>query len=121
MYLFLFFLFEIHFFLHMGLVTIIDIHCSYIPYIMMYVFSFHISLHVLFLFFLYTHVSYIMYAIYCFYFTLRCRDEFCLKCFRNTICQSLSCHRLSSCKVFEEFVLGEILLYLISEYELNDL
>ena len=40
MYLFLFFLFEIHFVLYMGLVTIIDIHCSYIPYIMMYVFFF---------------------------------------------------------------------------------
>ena len=30
----------------------------------------------LFLFFFYTHVSYIMYAIYYFYFTLRCCDEF---------------------------------------------
>ena len=24
-----------------------------------------------------------------FYFTLRCHDEFCLKCFRNTRCQSI--------------------------------
>ena len=41
-----------------------------------------------------------------FCFTLRCRDEFYLKCFRNTGCQSHSCHELSSCKVFQEFVLG---------------
>ena len=47
---------------------------------------FHLSLHVLFLFFLNTHVSYILYAIYYFCFTLRCYDEFCLKCFRNTGC-----------------------------------
>ena len=50
---------------------------------------FHLSLHVLFIFLLYTHVSYILYAIYYFCFTLRCRDEFCLKCFKNTGCQSL--------------------------------
>ena len=41
-----------------------------------------------------------------FCFTLRCRNEFCLKCFRNTCCQSISCHELSFCKVFQEFVLG---------------
>ena len=50
---------------------------------------FHLSLHVLFIFLLYTHVSYILYAIYYFYFTLRCHDKFCLKCFRNTRCQSI--------------------------------
>ena len=64
-----------------------DIHCTYILYILMYVF--HLPLHVLFLFYLYTHVFYIMYAIYYFYFTLRCLDEFCLKCFKNIGCQSL--------------------------------
>ena len=41
-----------------------------------------------------------------FCFTLRCHNEFCLKCFRNIGCQSLSCHELFSCKVFQEFVLG---------------
>ena len=30
-----------------------------------------------------------LYAIYYFCFTLRCLDEFCLKCFRNIGCQSL--------------------------------
>ena len=32
-----------------------------------------------------------------------------------------SCHKLSSYKVFQEFVLGLILLYSTSEYKLNDL
>ena len=49
----------------------------------------HLSLHVLFLFSLYTHVSYLMYAIYYFYFTLKCLDEFCSKYFKITGCQSL--------------------------------
>ena len=53
------------------------------------VITFHLSLHVLFLFSLYTHVSYLMYAILYFCFTLRCLDEFCLKFFKNTSCQSL--------------------------------
>ena len=66
-----------------------DILCNYIwlLYILMYVI--HLSLHELFPFSLYTHVSYLLYAIYYFCFTLRCRDDFCLKCFRNTSCQSL--------------------------------
>ena len=37
---------------------------------------------------LYTCFLY-LYAIYYFCFTLRCLDEFCLKCFNNTSCQSL--------------------------------
>ena len=53
------------------------------------VITFHLSLHVLFLFSLYVHVFYLMYAILYFCFTLRYIDEFCLKCFRNTGCQSL--------------------------------
>ena len=66
---------------------------------------FHLSLYVLFLFSFYAHASYLLYAIFYFYFTLRCCDEFCLECFRNIGCQSLPCHELSSCKVFQEFVL----------------
>ena len=65
----------------------------------------HLTLHVLFLFSLYTHVS-LLYAVFYLCFTLRCLDEFCFKCFKNTGCQSLPCHELSSCKVFQEFVLG---------------
>ena len=80
---------------------------------------FHLPLHMLFLFSLYTRVS-LLYAIFYFCFTLRCLDEFCLKCFRNTGCQNLPYHELFSCKIFQEFVLG-ILLYLTSDYELSDL
>ena len=52
-------------------------------------FFFRLPFHVLFLFSLYTHASYYLYAIYYFCFTQRFLDEFCLKCFRNTGCQSL--------------------------------
>ena len=68
------------------------VHQSYdLWYIYLYddVCLLYLPLHVLFLFYLHTHVSYILYAIFYFCFTLRCLDEFCLKCFRNTVCQSL--------------------------------
>ena len=83
-----------------NLMFIIDI------YLMRLLLHFHLSLHVLFIFSLYTHASYLLYAIFHFCFTLRCLDEFCLKCFKNTGCQNLPCHELSSCKVFQEFMLG---------------
>ena len=76
------------------------LHCI-IFFIYVDVCFFHLPLYVLFLFSLYTHISYLMYAILYIYFTLRFLDEFCLKCFRNTGCQ-----KLSSCKVFQKFVLG---------------
>ena len=68
--------------------------CTYVDiyiyiYIEVVITFFYLSLHVLFLFSLYAHASYIMYAILYFCFTLRCFNEFCLKCFRNTGCQSL--------------------------------
>ena len=52
-------------------------------------FFFHLPFHVLFIFSLYTHASYYLYAIYYFCLTQRFLDEFCVKCFRNTGCQSL--------------------------------
>ena len=58
------------------------------------------------LFSLFIHMFLIMYVILYFYFTLKCLDEFCLKCFRKIGCQNLSCHELSSYKIFQEFVLG---------------
>ena len=80
------------FFMYTGLVTmftcivfIFDIY----GYIYDDVCLLHPPLHVLFLFSLYAHASYYVYAIYYFYFTQRCLDEFCFKCFRNTGCQSL--------------------------------
>ena len=95
------------FFLYTGLVTMfIYIVLIFDIYIYDDVCLLHLPLHVLFLFSLYTHVSYYLYAILYFCFTLRCLDEFCFKCFKNTGCQSLPYHELSSCKVFQEFVLG---------------
>ena len=73
------------FFLYTGLVIMF----TYIVLIFDDVCLLHLSLHVLFLFYLYTHASYYLYVIYYFCFTQRCLDEFCLKCFRNTGCQSL--------------------------------
>ena len=68
---------------------------------------FHLSIHVFFSFlYLCTCFLLIVCNLLYFYFTLRCHNEFCLKCFRNTSCQSLPCHELSCCKVFQEFVLG---------------
>ena len=54
---------------------------------------------------LFVHMFLIIHAIFYFCFTLRCLDKFCLKRFRKTGCQILSCHELSSCKIFQEFVL----------------
>ena len=62
---------------------------------------FHLSLHMLFIFSLYAHDSYIVYAIYYFCFTLRYRDEFCLKCFRNTSCKSLLAINSLLAKIFK--------------------
>ena len=81
------------FFLYMGLVTVIDIHCSYFSLYGDVCFSFHLSLHVLFLFFLHTHVSYIV-CNQLFLFHTKMPwwvlfKVFHLKCFRNTGCQSL--------------------------------
>ena len=94
------------FFVYTGLVTMF----TYIVFIFdIYIYDdvclLHLPLHVLFLFSLYTHVS-LLYAVFYLCFTLRCLDEFCFKCFKNTGCQSLPCHELSSCKFFQEFVLG---------------
>ena len=56
--------------------------------------------------FLSLYRCFFMYAILYFCFTLRCLDEFCLKCFRKIGYQNLSCHKLSSCKIFQEFEIG---------------
>ena len=86
---FFFFFFNVFSFLSFTFTSCILVfdHLTYIVLIfglqvLMYVI--HLSLHVLFLFPLYAHNSYILYAIYYFYFT-----HFCLKCFKNTGCQSI--------------------------------
>ena len=79
-------------FFYIYLMYMVFDHLTYIVlifglYLLMYVI--HLSLHVLFLFSLYAHDSYKVYATYYLCFTLRCHNEFCFKCFRNTGCQSL--------------------------------
>ena len=73
-----------------GLVTIyrLTLYLFYLLYCWC-VFFFHLPFHVLFLFSLYTDASYLFVCNLLFCFTQRCLDEFCLKCFRNTGCQSL--------------------------------
>ena len=82
---------------------------------------FHLSLHVLFLFFLYTHVSYLLYAIYYLCFTLRWLDEFCLKCSRNTGCQSLLVMNSLLTKFFKSLCYDRFYCIQQSEYELSNL
>ena len=61
----------------------------YLLYIYFDVCSFtYLSMCCFFSFFIHMFLI-ILYSIYYFCFTLRCYDEFCLKCFRNTSCQSL--------------------------------
>ena len=72
-------------------------------YILRLLLQFHLSLHMLFLFSLYVHASYILYAIFYFYFILKCRDEFYLKCFRNISCQSLLVTNSFLAKFFKSF------------------
>ena len=44
------------------------------------------------------------------------------KCFRKIGCESLPCHKLSSCKVFQEFMLGlDLFCNSTSDYEFSDL
>ena len=104
---YLFFSFFYIYLMYTSLMTIWHtLYLSFDIYIYMLMYVIHLSFYVLFLFSLYAHDSYYLYAIFYFCFTVRCCDEFCLKCFRNTSCQCLSCHELSSCKVFQEFVIG---------------
>ena len=99
------------------------IHCAYLWYIyiyMMYVLL-HLPLHVLFLFYLYTHASYIIVCNILFLFHTKMSWWVLFNVFQKYRLLKFSCHELSSCKVFQEFVLGYILLYSTSEYELSDL
>ena len=83
------------FFLYIGLVTtlvitnIVLISDIYIYIYLMMLLSHFTYLSMCCFFSLFIH----MFLIYCMQsicFTLRCRHEFCLKCFRNTGCQSLA-------------------------------
>ena len=85
---FLFFLFRYIILVYEVMWPFIDIHCTLLLFIFVYVFlsptpSCVVSFPPLYTCFLY------LYAIYYFCFTQRCLDKFCLKCFRNTGCQNL--------------------------------
>ena len=109
-------------FLYTGLVTIFTyIVLIFDIYIYIYDVCFlHLSSHVLFLFYLYTHVS-------------LCTQIFIsvshmmpwwvlFKCFKKTDYESLFYHELSSCKVFQEFVVGiDLFCNTTSGYKLSDL
>ena len=115
---FLFFLFTLALCITI-LWSLIDIHCTYLfIYMMMYVFL-YLSLHVFFFLSLYT--CFYMYAI--FIFVSHMMSWWVLfKFFRKTSCESLLCHELSSCKVFQEFVLGlDLFCNSIGDYEFSDL
>ena len=75
---------------HEILLPFIDIHCTYfLLYIDDVCFSFtYPFMCCLFSFFINMLLIY-LYAILLFCFTQRCLDEFCLKCFKITGCQSL--------------------------------
>ena len=62
-------------------------HCTYSLYMWMYVYFAYPYMCCFFSSFM--HMFLYLYAIYYFCFTQRCLDGFCLKCFKNTGCQSL--------------------------------
>ena len=91
--------------MYTGFVTI-HWHTLYFIYIYIYMMYFflHLSLHVLFLFSLYMP-----------WWVL-------FKCFRKTGCESFPCHELSSCKVFQDFMLGlDLFCNSTSDYEFSGL
>ena len=100
----------------------IYIHCTLFSYIwwwcMFFFFSSPISTCVVPFLSLYT--CFFMYAIFIFvshmipWWVL-------LKCFRKKDYESISCHELSSCKVFQVFVVGIDLFINTSGYEFSDL
>ena len=90
-----------------NIVLIFDIYIYIYIYIHIYnVVTIFKYLSMCYFFSLFIHIFLIYVCNLYFCFTLRCLDEFCLKCFRKTGCQNLSCHELSSCKIFQKFVLG---------------
>ena len=77
----------------------VDIHCTYFLYMLMYV-SFT-YLYMCCFFSLFIHIFLYLYAIYYFCFTQKCLVEFCLKCLRNTGCQSLLAINSLLAKIFK--------------------
>ena len=88
---------------HLVIANIVFILDIYIWWCCYHIFTY---LYMCCFFSLFIHMFLIIVCNLLFLFHTKSLDEFCLKCFKNTSCQNLSCHELSSCKVFQEFVLG---------------
>ena len=69
-------------------------------------FFLHLPFHVLFLFSLYTHASYYFVSNLSFLFHTKMPWWVLFKVFQKYRLSKSTCHKLSSCKVFQEFVLG---------------
>ena len=111
-------------FLYTGLVTIFTYFVLIFDiYTYIYIYDvclLHLPLHVLF-FFLSLYTCFFMYAI--FISVSHMMPWWVLfKCFRKTGYESLSCHELSSCKVFQEFMLVlDLFCNTTNGYEFSDL
>ena len=112
------------FFLYTGLVTmftyIVLIFDIYIYIYIKYMSSSPISTCVVSLLSLYTCFLYNVYNLL-FLFHTKMPWWVLFKVFQKYRLSKSTCHKLSSCKFFQEFVLGYILLYLTNEYELSNL
>ena len=97
----------------------LDIHCTYIwfIYILMHIISpispCVVSFLSLYTFFLFDVCNLI------FLFHTKMHWWVLFKVFQKNRLSKSTCHKLPSCKNFQEFMLGKILLYLTSEYELS--
>ena len=95
---------------HKVLWPFMDIHCTYIPFILMYVFLSLILTCVVFFFFLYTHDSYYLYAIYYFFHT-KMPWWVLFKVFQKYRLSKSICHKLSSYKVFQECIRIDFIVF----------
>ena len=106
-------------FLYTGLMTIFTyIMLIFDIYMMMYVFFTYLYMCCFFSFFIHMVLITCMQSI----ISVSHKDALMsFVVFQKYRLSKSTCHKLSSCKVFQEFVLGQILLYSTSEYELSDL
>ena len=106
--------------MYTNLLTILlrTLYFIFIHMMMMYV-SLHLPLHVVS--FLSLYICFFMYEI--FISVSHMMPWWVLfKCSRKTGCESLPCHELSSCKIFQEFVVGiDLFCNTTSGYEFSDL
>ena len=120
MYLFFSFLFRYSVLVHEVLWPFIDIHCTYLFHLwLMYVFLSPILSCVVSFLPLYTCFLLLVCNLL-FLFHTKMSWWVLFKVFQKYRLSKSTCHKLSSCKVFQKFVLG-FMTSLICEYELSDL